>query len=183
METETKIETQHSRPVSRPRFSRRLMGGLAAVVVGGALSLSAAYAHPGGPGGGDAMSEGGGGFVAYRMQKQLDHVGATDAQKSQIKAIWEGVRPQLKAAREQHQALREQIKQALIAPTIDPAAIEKLRQQSVQSLDKTSSLFTSAFVSTAKVLTPEQRKQVAAEMDKAREEHHQGRFGQGGPQE
>jgi Spy/CpxP family protein refolding chaperone len=59
----------------------------------------------------------------------------------------------------------------MTAPTIDPAQIEQLRQQSVQLMDKTSSVVTQGMVATAQVLTADQRKQVAAEMQK---EHHRG---------
>jgi periplasmic protein CpxP/Spy len=158
-------------PLSR-RFSRRLLGGLAALAVVGGLSFSVAQAR--GFGGGPE------GFMAFRMHKILDKVGATDAQKAQIKTIWEGLRPQLKTLRQQHAGLRQQITQAMTAQTIDPAAIEKLRQQSVSVMDKVSSIMTQGFVQTAQVLTPEQRKQAAEEIEKARESHRS-RFENGGP--
>jgi periplasmic protein CpxP/Spy len=114
------------------------------------------------------------------MHKILDHVGASDAQKAQIKTIWEGLRPQLKTLHQQHAGLRQQITQAMTAATIDPAAIEKLRQQSVAVMDKVSSVMTQGFVETARVLTPEQRKQAAAEIEKARE-NHRAHFEENGP--
>jgi Spy/CpxP family protein refolding chaperone len=167
-------EATSSRRSAR-RISRRVLGGLAAVVIGGALSLSVAQAHggPGGPGGHE-------GFMAFRMHKVLDKIGATDAQKAQIKGIWEGLRPQLKTLHEQHATLHQQITQAMTAATIDTGAIEKLRQQSVGVMDKLSQLMTQGFVQTAQVLTPDQRKQAAAELEKMREQHH-GYFGDGGP--
>jgi len=133
----------------------------------GGVTYSVAYAHGGGPGGR-------GGFMHERMQARMDRVltdvGATDSQKAQVKAIWVGLAPQLKAAHQEHRQLREQIEQALSAPTIDSAAIEKLRQQSVQSMDRTSTLLTQGMVSTAKVLTPEQRQKAVAELH--RHPHH-----------
>ena len=117
--------------------------------------------------------------MAFRMHKVLDHVGATDAQKAQIKTIWEGLRPQLKTLHQQHAGLRQQLTQAMTAATIDPAAIEKLRQQSVGVMDKVSSVMTQGFVQTAQVLTPEQRKLAAAEIAKAHD-HHGPHFEQGG---
>jgi Spy/CpxP family protein refolding chaperone len=71
----------------------------------------------------------------------------------------------------------------MTAPTIDPAAIEKLRQQSVQLMDRASATMTKGFIETARVLTPEQRKQAAAELEKERQ-NHRGHFqggGEGGP--
>jgi Spy/CpxP family protein refolding chaperone len=125
--------------------------------------------------------------MAFRMHKILEKVNATEGQKGQIKAIWEGLRPQLKTAHQEHRKLREQITQAMTAPTIDPAAIEKLRQQSVQQMDKASQLMTRGFVETARVLTPEQRKQAAAELEKEHQnrrahwQHGQGGDAEGGP--
>jgi Spy/CpxP family protein refolding chaperone len=136
----------------------------------GGVTYNAAYAHGGGPGG----RGGPGGFMHERMQARMDRiltdVGATDSQKAQVKAIWVGLAPQLKAAHQEHRQLRQQIEQAISAPTIDAAAIEKLRQQSVQSIDRTSTLVTQGMVSTARVLTPEQRQKAVAELH--RHPHH-----------
>jgi len=118
--------------------------------------------------------------MAFRMHKILDKVGASDAQKAQIKSIWENLRPQLKTLHEQHAGLHQQITAAMTAATIDAGAIEKLRQQSVAVMDKVSALMTQGFVESARVLTPEQRKQAAAEIEKARE-NHRAHFGEQGP--
>ena len=139
-----------------------MLGGLAVLLVGGALSFSVAQAR------GE-----GGGPMAGRMHRILDKVGATDGQRVQIKSIWEGLRPQLKALHQQHAQIRQQIAQAITASTIDPAAVEKLRQQSVQVIDKVSSTLTHGFVETAQVLTADQRKQVAAELQKEAEHRRQ----------
>jgi Spy/CpxP family protein refolding chaperone len=136
---------------------------LALPILAGAASLSVARAH--GPGGGPGGGRGEmGEFMQWRMQRLLDSAGATDAQKAQIKSIWEGLRPQQKALREQHQQLRQQIETALTAPKIDTAAIEKLRQQSVQLMDKQSALFTQAMVSAAQVLSVDQRKALVEQL-------------------
>jgi protein CpxP len=167
METPDTITTT-TRP-ARSRFRRRLWAGIGVLLAGGALSLSVAQAH--GFGDGDQPGGRAGAFMAFRMQKVLDRVGATDSQKGQIKAIWEGLRPQLTAAHQQHRQLRQQMTQAMTAPTIDPAAVEKLRQQSVQVMDRTSSLITQGMLGTAQVLTPDQRKQAAAELEKHADHH------------
>ena len=131
----------------------------------GGVTYSVAYAHPGGRGA----------FMHERMQARMDRIltdaGASDSQKAQVKAIWVGLAPQLKAAHQDHKQLRQQIEQALSAPTIDAAAIEKLRQQSVQAIDRTSTVLTQGMVATAKVLTPDQRAKVVAELHK--HPHHE----------
>jgi Spy/CpxP family protein refolding chaperone len=176
----TKVEARNDNAgprTPRRRFSRRLAGGLAAVLVGGALSLSVAQAH--GPGGGMGFF-GGGGFMAFRMHQLLDKVGATDSQKTQIKSIWTGLRPQLKATHEEHAKLRQQLTAVMTAQTIDPAAVERLRQQSVQLMDKASTIISKGMLETARVLTPEQRKQIAAELQKEAE-NRRAHFQEHGP--
>jgi protein CpxP len=149
---------------------------VAAPLLLGGVTYSVAQAHgfgPGGPGDGAAMQ---GGRMQARMDRVLTAAGASDAQKAQVKAIWAGLAPQLKSAHQDHAQLRKQIEQAMVAPTIDTAAIEKLRQQSVKLMDRTSALFTQGMVATAQVLTPEQRQKVLTEMHK----HAHGPGGWGG---
>ena len=109
-----------------------------------------------------------------RMQRILDRVGATQAQRDQIRAIWTGLRPQLRAERAQHKSLRQQMVAALTAPTINAGEVERLRKQSMASADKTSALFTQGMVASAQVLTPEQRKQAQAELAKGGGHHRWG---------
>jgi len=182
METEDSKPTSSTR-IARPQAPRRWLAGLGALLAVGALSFSMARAQaPAGAGGAPAGAMGafgdGGGFMAFRMQRILNAVGATDSQKGQIKAIWGGLRPQLQALHQQHAQLHQQIEQAISAPTIDPAAVEKLRQQQVQLLDKTSSVVTQGIVATAQVLTPDQRKAALVEMQKHRRHHGPGGWGE-----
>jgi protein CpxP len=148
---------------------------LAALALGG-VSISAAQAQEPGPGMDPADAGAAGGFMARRMERMLDKVGATASQRSQIEAIWNGLRPQLKTLRQQHGAVRKQIVAALTAATVNASTVEQLRQQSMGLADKTSTLFTQGLVQTAQVLTPDQRKQVQAELA---QEH--GRFHHHGP--
>ena len=62
---------------------------------------------------------------------------------------------------------------ALSAATIDPSAIEQLRQQSMSVANQMSSTFTQGVVQTAQVLTPDQRKTAAAAIAQARAHFHQ----------
>jgi protein CpxP len=162
--------TTQTTPVPQAPNSRRRLGlvFLALPLLIGAASFSIARAHgPGGGGGGGEMGE----FMQWRVQRMLDAIGATDAQKAQIKAAFEAQRPQQKALREERQKLRQQMEQALTAPTIDKAAIEQLRRQSVQLMDKGSTLFTQGVVSAAQVLTVAQRKELVEQMHQHRGGH------------
>src|SRR4051812_28414828 len=99
--TTAKIEDGTSQP--RPRARRRWAWMLlAAPLLLGGVTYTAAEAH--GFGHGEMHDR-----MQARMQHILNDVGATDAQKAQIKTIWDNLRPQLKAARQDHGRLRGQI--------------------------------------------------------------------------
>jgi periplasmic protein CpxP/Spy len=139
-----------------------------ALTLGAGLSVTAARAQDlgfadGGPGGG---------FMAHRMDRILDKVNASAAQRAQIQQIWNGLQPQLKTLHQQHAAIHKQMVAALTAATIDPNAVEQLRQQAVSVADKTSSVFTQGVVKTAQVLTADQRKLAQQELAQERQEHH-----------
>jgi Spy/CpxP family protein refolding chaperone len=178
METEESTQPRIPNSTTRPLARKRWLAGLGALLAVGALSLSMARAQTTDAGDPSALAEpmgpGGEGFMAFRMQHLLAKIGATDSQKSQIKAIWDGLRPQLQTLHQQHAQLRQQIGQAISAPTIDPAHVETLRQQSVQLMDKISSVVTQGMVSSAQVLTPDQRKAALAEIQAHRGRHPHG---------
>jgi Spy/CpxP family protein refolding chaperone len=161
--------TPETNVVKAPRRGLRrwswLMLALPLMLGGVAYNAANAYAFPG---------HGDGAGQHERMQARLDRIlsdaGASDAQKAQVKSIWANLGPQLKAARQQHMQIRQQIGQALAAPTIDTNAIEKLRQQSLQAIDNSSKLLTQGMVQTAQVLTPDQRQKVLSELH--RHGHH-----------
>ncbi|HEX3697168.1 MAG TPA: Spy/CpxP family protein refolding chaperone [Polyangia bacterium] len=166
--------TKDPETLARPswHFGRRtaLLLAVPLLLVGG-VSLRA-VAHEGGPDGGMH-----GGGMRHRMLHMLEIAGATDAQKAQIKAVWEPLRPQLRSVAEEHMKVRQNIRQALAAATIDPSAIEKLRQSSVQLMDKRSTLVTQGMVATAQILSADQRQKIATEIAKHAGEHHG--FGEG----
>src|SRR5262245_14346521 len=144
----TEIETQRSIPLGTRRRSWWLvLPILGAVGLGGfALSPLRAEAHGGGEAGAADGADGDGhGFMARRMGKILDKVGATPAQRSQIQSIWAGLRPQLRTLHEQRATVRKQMVSALTAQTINAAEVEKLRQQSMGLADKSSAVLTQGF--------------------------------------
>ena len=163
-------------PTPRVSRSRRswLWLLLALPLAAAGASLSIAYAHGGGRGGPGWRGEMGGKFMHEHMQGVLDKAGASDKQKAEIEKIWEGVRPQLKDLHEQGAQVRKQIQEALAAPRIDAAAIEKLRAQSVQLMDKGSAIVTRGLIASAQVLTPEQRQKIVQEVRQHHEERPEG---------
>ena len=141
------------------RGSRGLKWMLLSVLVAasGTVALSA-WAQPGG---GYGMGMHGGGRNIDRM---LDGLNATDAQRTQIKQIMDAARTDLKAQREQSRSLRERAMQIFAAPNVDAAAAESVRQQMVQQHDQSSRRMMQAMLDAGKVLTPEQRAKLGERM-------------------
>jgi Spy/CpxP family protein refolding chaperone len=110
-------------------------------------------------------------FMQQRMDHLLTAAGASDAQKTQIKAIWDKLRPQLEPLHKQHGEARRAIGQAVAAPTIDVAKVEQLRKQSVDTMDKISALMTQGMVASAQILTPDQRKLVLQKIEERHQRH------------
>ena len=180
-------------PLSSMPLMRRTAGGLPrlllSTVLVGAAALSAAVVHaqpmpPGGPGahrqammGGEHGHHGhhGGGMDMKWSGRMLDAVKATPEQRTQIQKIMEGARTDLQAQRQAGKALRDQLMQAMTQPNIDANAVEQVRQKMLAQHDQASKRRMQAMVDAARVLTPEQRKQLAERMSQRRDmmERHQ----------
>lgn len=153
---------------------RGFVAGLAIALAGGA-SLTAfagpdggGYAHghhgPGGHHGGPGFMGGG-----RHMDRLLEEVGATDAQRTQIRQIWQSAAADLKARREAVRALREQQMQLFTQPTVDADAVEALRQKLLAEHDTRSKRISQAMLDASRVLTPEQRAKLAERMKARRD--------------
>lgn len=125
----------------------------------------------GGPMMGGAFPMGGRG-----MERMLNDLKATDAQRAQIKQIAEAARTDLAKLHADHGKLHEQVVTLLAQPKIDAGGAEKLRQQMLAHHDTVSKRMMTAMVEAAQVLTPEQRSQLAQKL-KARHEHQERREG------
>ncbi len=142
-------------PRTGPRTLRQL-ALLIALAGTGASGLAVAAPH-GGPGMG--MPFGGPG-----MSRMLDEVQATPEQRAQIEKITEAARADLRSGHEASQALRAQSVQLFTEPTVDAAAVEKLRQQMLAQHDAASRRTMQAMLEVSQVLTAEQRQQMATRM-------------------
>jgi Spy/CpxP family protein refolding chaperone len=151
-----------------PGFKLFLAALIAAVA--GTFALTA-VAHPRG----HAMA--GAPFMGGRMiERMLDHVKATDAQREQIRRIADAAAADMKKQRESGAALRRQGMELFAQPTVDASAVEALRQQMLQQHDATSKRMTQAMLEISQVLTPEQRATLAERMKQrgdAMRRHHE----------
>lgn len=101
---------------------------------------------------------------ARMLDRMLDDVKATDAQRVKIKQIAEAAKKDLQAQHESARDLHEKTMQILNAPKVDEAAAEAVRQQMLVQHDKASKRTLQALIEISRVLTPEQRAQVAQRM-------------------
>ncbi len=129
--------------------------------------------HGGGRHGGDMH----GGFPGY-SQRMLDDVKATPEQRSQLKQIMEATRKDMQAQRAAGASLRDETARLLAQPTVDAAALEALRQKKMAHHDQASKRMNQALLDASRVLTPQQRQQLAERMQQRRqmgERHRQER--------
>jgi Spy/CpxP family protein refolding chaperone len=173
------------KPVSDARRggAKRWMAGVitgVVVAVAGTAGISA-WAQPARAmhgGGGPGMFMGDPAMMSHGLDRLLDSVNATDAQRSQIKQIAAAAANDLKAQREQGHALRDQGRQLFMAPVVDARAVETVRQQTQALHDQTSKRITQAMLDISTVLTPEQRVKIGERIkqreDKMRAHHPRG---------
>ena len=127
----------------------------------------------GGPMGGGPMGEMGdmGGGPGMPMmggrhgERMLDAIGATADQKAQLRKIMDAARADMKPLHQTAQGLHKQMRTLLAQPTVDATALENLRQQLQANHDLVSKRMTQAMLESSRVLTPEQRKQLADRME------------------
>ena len=171
--------TKASAPRTLGRVRVLMFGTLMAVLATWAM---ASWAQPmGGHGGhhemgGGMMMGGSPERMARMIDRMLDGLNATDAQRGQIKQIVQVAATDLKSQREAHRALRQQGMQIFTAPNVDANAAEALRQQMLAQHDQISRRMTQAMVDISRVLTPEQKAKIAEHLKQRAakmEERHQ----------
>jgi Spy/CpxP family protein refolding chaperone len=122
----------------------------------------------------DGRRHGRGPIDPARMEEHLDRmlkhmyveIDATDAQKQKIDPIAKQAAKDLRPLREKARDARLKSVDLLAADKIDRGAIEKARAESIRAADASSKRFTQALTDIAEVLTPEQRKTLAARMQR-----------------
>jgi Spy/CpxP family protein refolding chaperone len=157
---------------TKHRVSALAGAGLLAAVLG--TTALTAWAQPFGGHGrhGDHAGMGGPGMgmmMGRGLDRMLDGVNATTEQRTQIKTIAEAARADLKAQHEANKGLREKMAALFTQPTVDANAVEALRAQMLAQHDQASRRITQAMLDVSRVLTPEQRQQIAERMQQRRE--------------
>jgi len=160
---------------SHPQPLRLVLAGLSLALAGTfATAVRAApdgghgmMAHTAmaGPGGHGAH----GGMFGGMMSRLLERVNATPEQRTQIQQIMQHQASEMRAQHEAGRALRRQAMALFSQPTVDANAVEALRQKQLAVHDATSKRMTLAMLEISRVLTPEQRKQMAEHMSQRSE--------------
>jgi Spy/CpxP family protein refolding chaperone len=110
-----------------------------------------------------------------RMLKHLYvEIDATDVQKQKLDPIVRQAAKDLAPMRENLHAARREAIELLSQERVDPAALEALRAKQIGLADEASRRLTRAVTEAAEVLTPEQRKELAAHFAR-----RHGRWGHG----
>ncbi len=148
-----------------------LAGGLAGAFA--TQSLGQGYGPPWhmtvmGPGGGLHGPFGGPPLTPEQMTARADHmvrhlaieIDASADQTTKLEAIVKGAITDLAPMREKMMAAHQQVRTLLTAPTIDRAAIEKLRAEQIANVDAVTKRVTQALGDAADVLTPDQRRKI-----------------------
>jgi len=148
--------------LAQPVFAHGPMGMKAGAPMGEMGGMGGMADMGGGMGGGPGMM---GGRHGERM---LDSVGATAEQKTQLRQIMDTARTDLKPLREAAQGLHRQMQGLFAQPTVDARAVETLRQQLQANREQASKRMTQAMLDASRVLTPEQRKQMAERSEQRR---------------
>ncbi len=144
-------------PMSRRFHPARTVLTVLAIAVACSVAMSA-WAMPG-HGHGDRHGDG-----MAMHGRMLDSVNATPEQRAQITRITEAGRADMTAQHASAQALRTQMRQALAAPVVDANVVEALRQQGMALHDQASKRRTQMMVEISRVLSPQQRQQLAERM-------------------
>jgi Spy/CpxP family protein refolding chaperone len=164
--------TENTETTKRSRPSRWWLLLALPVVLGGGFYAARAYAFGGmGMGGGP---DGHHAFMQRRLEKMLDKVDATSAQRASIKTIIERLHTEMAPIHKEHAQLRDGLKKALAAPTVDGVAVENLRIQAAASMDRGSRQVSKALVEAANVLTAEQRKLIIEHIGEQHGRMHRG---------
>lgn len=139
------------------RLRKYVLGGTVAVLGLGALG---AMASPMG-----FRGHGFGQMGGFGIERALRSVDASKEQREEIWTIVDAARSEIRPLVSDMHDRREQVATLLAAETLDRAAFETLRQETIASADAVSARGMAALLDAAEVLTPEQR----AELLEARE--------------
>jgi Spy/CpxP family protein refolding chaperone len=144
----------------------RLFLGILAVLALATAGLAWAGTHAA-----SSLCEGSGGHfgqrfarlhVDFAVDRALKAAQASPQQRDQVEAIVERAFAEHATFRDQHRSLHTEAVEILTAPTVDRSRLEALRAKHMAIAEEGSRHLTAVLAEIADVLSPEQRRQLAA---------------------
>jgi Spy/CpxP family protein refolding chaperone len=156
----------------RGRFLFVLVIALAAGVAGGFIGKSFAHGHSfmglsSDPVKRDAQ-------VEHGVKRFASRVDATPEQQQKLTAFAKDAAKDIAPMREKLRSAGKQALEITSAPTIDRAAMDRLRAEQVTLADSVSKRITQALADAADVLTPEQRQKVTGRLNERMDHNERG---------
>jgi len=108
------------------------------------------------------------------FDRMMDDLKATPAQRSQLLAIGKAARADLKPGMQAAHEARGEWMQVFAQPTVDPAAVEGLRQKMLAHQDAVSRRMSQAMLEASQVLSADQRRTLVGLMQEHMHEHGPG---------
>jgi periplasmic protein CpxP/Spy len=157
---------------------RRAAKALLALTAVSFVGLAAAQAPAGPPAGGPG---GKGGHSMERMaergiDRMIKEIDGTPEQKAKLTQLAQNAQKDMQPLREQLMSARKKGMELLAAPTVDRAALERLRSEQSQLTDTLSKRMLAHMADAAEVLTPAQRAKLAEKMKSRGEQGGRGRM-------
>jgi protein CpxP len=141
------------------------------LLLGGVALGAAGYAATAAPDGSSWRESMRLAFVQHVVGHALDGVGASAAQEAKIHDIVAAKFAELAPNPDEQAAMRKQALELLAAPTVDRAAVEKMRIDAVAKFDAKSKTIVAAVLDVADQLTPAQRTQLTADIEVMAQRH------------
>ena len=114
--------------------------------------------------------------IEARIERMVKHaaieIDATQEQQEKITSLVTAVAKELKPVHDRMRATGKEIRDLLLADTIDRSALEQLRAERLADAERISKDLVSALADVADVLSPEQRKQLGERIEQFRSKRH-----------
>ncbi|MEO0600300.1 MAG: Spy/CpxP family protein refolding chaperone [Myxococcota bacterium] len=106
--------------------------------------------------------------VMERLDRSLDAIDASDAQRASAREIIEQTLPEMQAFRDEGNAIREDVRAAFEGEQVDRIALEDARQDLVGLFDRATGTFFAMIADVADLFTVEQRAELRAQREARR---------------